>query len=809
MLRNYFKIAWRSLKKNRLQTSINLLGLTVGTVCCISILVYVFAQFGYDTHHDDAQSLYRVRSNIKSIGNTSINSTWAASGPPIVFAMKEDFPEVEDACRIVYFGEGDNALLRAEGSTEGYYEPRGYVADSTFFEFFKYSFSEGNPSSALNAPNTVVLSSKLAKKLFGTEKVYGKEVIMGDGDDALNLIVKGVFNEQSGKSHLNPNYVMTMFTPGVGQFVRENQNYANQNFVYSYVKLTSGVNASELEGKLPEFLQTRGAKDLKRSGFDKTLLLQPVKDIHLFSKGIESQIDPVSDIQNLYVLLFLAGLILLVACVNFVNLSTARAKNRAKEIGVRKVVGASKNSLINQFLCESVLLSLIATLISIPIAILVSPFLNELTQGDLTFVDFLDYKILLLISAIGFLTGIIAGVYPALILSSIKPVKVLKGVVSAKSGHAMLRKSLVVFQFVVSIGLISSVIIVIQQLKYTQQKDMGFDKEQLLAIRLGTDVVSQRYGAIMTEMKSVGGVAAIAGSDYYPSQLIRGDVGLHLPSADPTIQTKVMYNSITPDYFKTTGIKLLAGRELRAQDSTQVVVNKTTIDVFNIKLDSAIGSIISQTYEGRRQDFEIVGVSDDYHFASLKSVIEPLILFNESQPNWMILRTNSNDFKSLLVNLAAKWKITNPNIPFVYTFVDKEVEKLYVEEQRLSKISILFTMLAIIISCLGLFGLVSYVAEQKRKEIGIRKVLGASVQTVVKLLTKDFVLLVGIAFVIAVPLAYFTMQNWLQDFTYRIDISLWVFFLAGFVALIITLLTVSFQAIKAAIANPVKSLRTE
>jgi len=621
------------------------------------------------------------------------------------------------------------------------------------------------------------------------------------------LTVTGVYNEDNGKSHLNPNYVMTMDTPGVGQFVRENQNYANQNFVYSYVKLNSSADASILESKLPQFLQDRGKRDLERSGFDKTLLLQPIQDIHLYSKGINSQIDKVSDLDNLYILLFLAGIILLVACVNFINLSTARANKRAKEIGVRKVVGAGKSSLVRQFLSESLLLSLCATLMGIPISIAISPLLNELTQGSVSFSDFLDGKILLLILGISLLTGFIAGIYPALFLSSIKPIRILKGGTVTSSGQGVLRKSLVVFQFVISIALIATVIIVTQQIKYTQEKDMGFDKDQLLAINLGRDATSQRFEALHTAMTSVKGVTAITGSDYYPSEEIRGDVGLHLPNADPTIQTQVMYNMITPAYFKATGISLLAGRELREQDSTQVIVNKATIDAFNIDLKDAIGSIISQTYEGNRQDYEIVGISEDFHYASLRDVIEPLILFRTTQPNWMILRAGSDDFSTVLSDLKSSWKSIYPDTPFVYNFIDKKVEELYKEEQRFSKVSKVFTGLAILISCLGLFGLVSYIAEQKKKEIGIRKVLGASVQTVVKLLTKDFITLVLVAFVIATPLAYFVMQDWLQDFTYRIEISWWVFALAGLFALIITFLTVSFQAIKAATVNPVKSLR--
>lgn len=810
MIRNYFKIAWRSLQKNKLQTFINLLGLTVGTVCCLSILVYVSAQFGYDTHHEEAESLYRVRTLNKSRNNGNVDSNFATSSPPIAFALKEDLPEIIEACRLVYMGESSDAFLRTAESSDGYYTQRGYLADPTVFDLFSYRFIEGRPDAALVEPNTVVLSSTLATKLFGKEKALNKILVMGNDDGEETLKVTGVFDDKTGeKSHLNPNYFLSMNTPGLGEFVRSVQNFATQNFVHSYVKLAPGADVDRVQAKLPAFLQSRGAKDLTAAGFDKTLLLQKVTDIHLYSKGITSQIEEVSSIQYLYVLLILALFIQLVACVNFVNLSTARANKRAREIGVRKVVGAGKASLVRQFLGESLLLSMFASFISLPLTALALPFVNMLTKGAVDHTALFDWKILGLLMLLGFLTGLLAGIYPALILSSVKPVKVLKTSFSLKSGSGTFRKALVVFQFVVSIGLIAIVVIITQQLRYTQNKDMGFNKENLLAIKLGTSEATQKYDALKSQISNVPGVLQVSGSNNYPSQLMRGDLGLHLPQEDPTSQMGVIYNGITENYFETVETPLLTGRKLRVGDSTQVVVNKATIDAFNIPLDNAVGSILAQTYEGERQDFEIVGVVSDFHFASLKEDIAPLLLFFEDTPDWLLLKADVSDPEQLLKGLRQNWKEVNPNTPFQYTFIDNEVEKLYAEEQRLSRISIVFTCLAVLISCLGLFGLISFMAEQKKKEIGIRKVLGARVSTVVQMLTKDFVKLVLIALLIAAPIAWYLMNQWLQDFTYRIEISWWVFALAGGVTISITLVTISFQAIKAAVANPVKSLRTE
>ncbi|WP_027126512.1 ABC transporter permease [Gelidibacter mesophilus] len=806
MIRNYIKIAWRSLQKNKLQTIINLLGLTVGTVCCLSILIYVIAQFGYEEQFSDSESIYRINTVITEHAN---GETSAGSSPPIAMAMKADFPEVVEACRVVYFGAGNDGLLRNPETDQAYYESRGYLADSTFFKVFDYPFVEGTSKGALTAPNSIVLSETLAKKLFGSKNALNKTLILGSGAAEQTLNIKGVFKDGFGKSHLNPNYILTMDSGGLGQQVLSVTNFATENFAKSYVKLKTGTKASRVEAKLPGFLERHGAKDFAEVGFHKILSLQKITDIHLYSKDVRFQIGSVSDINYLYMLLLLALFIQLVACINFINLSTAHANKRAKEIGVRKAIGADRKDLVRQFLGESVLLSLVASVLSIPLTALALPYVNTLTQGDIGYVNLFDWRLLIALLVLGVTTGLIAGLYPALILSAIKPVKVLKASVNLNLGNGYLRKALVVFQFVVSIGLISTVIIITQQVNYAQQMDMGFDKENLIAIRLGTQDLSENFGAIQSNFQTINGISKVAGTNYYPSAFIMGDMGLILPGGNLADRTIVHYNGVTPEYLETVETALLVGRTLRSNDGNQILVNKATLDAFNISLEKSVGSKLVNSNGGETDEFEIVGVTADFNFGSLKDKIEPMLLYNETEPDWVLLKADTQNFEALLNNLESAWKTINPNTPFVFTFVDKEVEKLYAEEKRLGKISVVFTSLAILISCLGLFGLISFVAEQKKKEIGIRKVLGASVQNVVRLLTKDFLRLVGIAFIIATPLAYIVMQNWLEDFPYRIAIEWWVFVIAGAAALIITLLTVSFQAIKAAVANPVKSLRTE
>lgn len=809
MFKNHLKIAWRNLTKSKQQTIINLLGLTVGTVSCLTILLYVFDQTGYDQHHDNAENIYRITSSFDGSQQNTDDVISASSSPPIAFALKEDFPEVEEATRIVLADLFFTNLIRSSSGNEGHYEPRAYLADSTFFQVFNYKFLEGNAKTALDEPSDLVLSSSLAKKLFGNEKALGKTILWGAGENPMTFTVSGVFDENYEKSHLNPNYIISLNTEGFGKYVMGITNFATENFVFNYVKLKGNADGNRVEQKLAEFLMSRGEKDLKNSGIKKVLTLQGITDIHLFSKGIRSQIDRISDIQYLYFLLTLALFIQLVACINYINLSTARTGKRAKEIGIRKVVGADRGTLIRQFLGESLLLSLFSVLLSIPLTILLLPFVNEVTQGGLTYTDLFNWKIGAILFGLGIFTGSVSGIYPALVLSSVKPIRVLKSTINLHSGSIIFRKALVVFQFVISITLITAVIIVTQQFRYTQNKDLGFNKENLLTVRLNQFEKTSAFSTLKSQFLSIPGVTKVAGTAYSPSDIVLMDRGLHLPGKNPENKTLVKLNLITDGYFDTMNIPLLRGRDLREADDNQIIVNQATLKVFNISEENAIGSKLLSTYNQQTDEFEIVGLVGDYHYTTLKDEIAPLMLAKNNDPSWMVLRTKTQDYQLLLNNLGKIWNSTVKDTPLTYAFVDQEVGKLYEEEKRLGKISAVFTFLAILISCLGLFELVSYVAEQKKKEIGIRKVLGASINSVVQLLTKDFLKLVGIAFIVAAPTAHYFMQRWLEGYTYRIEIDWWVFVLAGGFAFVITLFTVGFQSIKSALAHPVKSLRAE
>lgn len=809
MFKNYLKIAWRNLLKDKQQTLINLLGLTIGTISCLTILLYVFDQTGYDRHHDRAASIHRVRMITDGSGANTETINSATTGPPIAFALKEDFPEIEQVTRVINIDLFNVDMIKASGADEGLYEPRAYLADSTFFQIFNYRMLEGN-SKSLNEPSTLVLSSTLAKKLFGDEKAMDKVVeISGFSGEPNKLTVKGVFDEDSGKSHLNPNYIISMNTPGLGAYVRQVTDYVTNTFIYTYVKLKPGTRADGLQQKLPDFLKSRAGTQLEERGIKRTLLLQPVTDIHLYSAGIASQIDRVSNIQYLYMLSILALFIQLIACVNFINLSTARANKRGKEIGIRKVVGADKGSLIFQFLGESVLLSFFAVLVSVPITITLLPFINELADSNLSYVNLINGRIIISLIILGFFTGLLAGIYPALVLSSVKTASVLKNVINKDSKSGNLRRALVIFQFVLSIGLISVVIIIWQQFNYTQEKNLGFKKENLISLEMNTESARTNFYPLKSQYLNITGVKSITGNWVSPSEDINYELDLYLPGKSAEEHIEGYLNWVGEDYAETAGITLLDGRGLRQNDSTQVMVNESTLRAMGIPKDRAIGyKMVSATDDGNLE-FEIVGVVSDFHYASFKEAIAPLVLQRIAAPRRMLIRLEAGRIEDILTSMQQIWKSTVVSTPFMYSFVDKGVERRYEEEKRIGKIAAFFTILAILIATLGLFGLVSYTAEQKKKEIGIRKVLGASISSVVQLLTKDFIKLVIIAFILAVPISYLLMQRWLENYTYKIDIEWWIFVLAGSGALVITFLTVGFQSIKSATINPVESIRTE
>jgi putative ABC transport system permease protein len=809
MFRSYLKTAWRNIWKNKSFSFINILGLTAGTVCCLYIILYVTQQRGYDKHHHDASSIYRVRTVIEPRkGDNGFNT--ASTSPPIAMTMKKDFPEVMAATRLQYFVDQGEYLLNVVGSDNSFYEPKGYLADSTFFQVFDYKFTEGNPLHSLDEPYTVILSSAVARKLFGKNNALNEQINISNRGGSHAYKITGVFDETWGKSHLQPHFIMNMNSGGIGEFIRTNQQWAGQNFVYSYVRLHSNADVNALQAKLPAFLKKYGAENLKELNMVKHLYLQPVTDIHLHSKGIINQIDKTSDAGFLYLLLTIAFSIQLIACINFINLTTARSMRRAREIGVRKVVGAGKSSLVAQFLGESVLISFLSVLLAIPTVILLLPYLNMLTESSFTAAAMKNPTVILIILGLGLVTGLLAGIYPALYLSGFRPVIVLKSTFRLRTSSNFLRKGLVVFQFVIAIVLIISVIIISRQIGFMQSRDLGFSHEQRLVIPLKEGRAQEQYTALRNEVSKLKNVSNVAGCRFYPSRLVLNDFRVYKAGTNMTSAQLVLANRINEDYFKTMGVRILAGRNLTPADTNnQIVVNESTIKGLNIKKEDAVGTHLFSESNGSRSEYEIVGLVNDYNFNSLKQDIRPLVNVYTRRPYYMIVEANMREYGSLLADLGAIWKANMPGLPFEYSFLDQDLEQQYKEENTLKKISNSFTVLAILISCLGLFGLAMFTAQQRIKEIGVRKVLGASVAGITSLLSKEFLKLVCISILIASPIAWWLMDKWLSDFAYRTPITWWTFLVAGIIALLIALITVSFQAVKAAVANPVRSLRTE
>jgi putative ABC transport system permease protein len=808
MFKSYLKTALRSLLKNKTFSFINIVGLATGTLCCLYILLYVQDQFSYDKHHKNAGDIYRITTTLQLSGDKHVS---AAASPPIAPAMKNDFAEVQQFTRVVSPAKLGNKQHLLKYNEKSFYEKEAVFVDSTFFDIFTYHFVNGNSTKVLAEPNTVVLMKPLADKLFGREDPVGKVITMDDADGKRNLKVTAVIDESLGKTHIIANAFITMRSGGIGEYTLNNPIWAGNNFSYSYVKLHHGASPATLEKKLPAFLNKYGGQQMKTLGMTKQLYLQPVASIHT-TAGYETETDKTISPSFLYILLLIAILIQVIACINFMNLSTARASKRAKEVGVRKVIGAGKADLVKQFLSESFILAFIGVAVALPLLVLALPYLNGLTHSEIRLSIFTDYRLYVMLTSLIVVTGFVAGSYPAFYLSAFNTIKVIKGNYTSHVSVAGLRRSLVVFQFVLSIVLISGIIIIYSQLNYIKNKDLGFDKSQRLIFSFYTDDTQKKIPAFISDLKQLSDVKTISKADNYLSQFIGHDHGVYLSGSNMANAINVQ-NIATDEYFaKTNGIKIIGGRDFRLNDSNRVLINETLAKRLGINPAKAAGTRLYSKYDGPETYVEVAGVMKDFNYNSLHGGVMPFMLMyapNRRDITTVIVATSTTNYKGLLNQVETVWHKNLPEAPFEYTFLDDAVQKQYETEATLSSIINSFTLMAVLISCLGLFGLAAFSAEQRSKEIGVRKVLGASVVNVAGLLSKDFLKLVVIAFVIATPIAWWGMNKWLQAFAYRINISWWMFALAGLVAIIISLVTVSSQAIKAAIANPVKSLRAE
>ena len=818
MIRTYFKIAWNNLRKNKVFSFINIFGLAAGLACCMLITLYIRNEVSYDKYHKHAADIYQLGTNfIREGKETKMSGTPA----PVAQAMQFEYPEIEQTTRLLALFNEDKTLLQyneKNAAPQSFYETKGYIADSAFFRVFTYDFLEGNPATALNEPRTVVLSEEIARKIFGNQPALNKLLHISSGTNGdYDFMVTGVFRPVSKPSHIDARFFLSFKGGEIEQLAnRMATNFANNNMFFTYLQLKPGTDVAALQAKFPAFIDKYAGKDLKAQGFYKKQFLTKLTDIHLYS-GMNQNVTPPGSVTYLYILTSIALFTLLIACINFMNLSTARSSKRSAEVGIRKVLGAEKSALVRQFLGESVFMSLIAFVFAFALVWFLLPAFNKLAGKELSLSFSQNTITIAAFLVLSVITGIVAGIYPAFYLSSFRPVKVLKGRFSNSLAAVSLRKGLVVFQFVISVALIISSVVIASQMRYLRSADLGFDKDQQVVIPLRSATAKQMYPSLKNELAKLPGVTNVGASLFNPGVFNPSDNLLYKEGQTMNDAKRTRMNWVDAGYLQTLNIKPVAGRlfseAFPADTSFRMVLNETAIrDIGFPSAQDAVGKKVYFDYQGQQYGFEIVGVVKDFHFEDLHLPITPYgyqLNSNLDNFNYMLVHTRGADMKALLSSIGAGWHRLNPNEPFEYNFLDEEFQKNYQAEDRLAGIVGYFTMIAILICCLGLFGLAAFSAEQRVKEIGVRKVLGASVSGIVGLLSKDFLKLVFVAIVIASPLAWYIMNKWLQDFAYRVDISWWVFAVAGAGAVLIAFITIGFQAIRAATVNPVKSLRTE
>ena len=804
--------------KNRIFSFINIFGLSVGLTCCMLISVYLYNEVSYDKYHKNINQLFQLATTFVKDGKEDKTPNTPA---PMAAAMRQEFPEISETARLmVLFAEDKTLLQYKEGnaSPKSFYEMKGYMADASFFKLFTYKFVEGDAATALKEPNSIVLSEEIAKKFFGRKAALNKVIhVNSNTNGEFDYKVTGVYKPIDKPSQIDARFFISVRGGGIEQFMKQQTDMVSNNMFNTYFRLKDGADAKKLEAKFPAFVDKYMGKDLKAAGFFKKQFLIPVKDLHLYS-GMTNDISSAGTVSvtYLYILASIALFTLLIACINFMNLSTARSSKRSAEVGIRKVLGAQKRSLVKQFLGESLLMSMIAFAIALCITMLLLPAFSSVSGRNLSLNFFDQWFIIAGFFALSIITGLLAGSYPALYLSSFQPVRVLKGRFTNSLSAVALRKGLVVFQFIISVVLIIASVVIMNQMKYLRSTDLGFAKDQQIVIPLRSTTAKNIYASLKNEVKANPQVQNVGATLYYPGIVNPSDMGLYKEGKTVNDAKDVHTNWVDESFLQTLEIKAASGRlfskDFPSDTSSRMILNEEAVKQIGYKSpQEAVGNKIYFDWRGQNYSWTIIGVVKDFHFQDLHVPIAPFAFQLNNQPNYnyLIIHAKAADPSSLLLSIRASWHKLNPNEPFEYSFLDLDFQKNYEAENRLSSIVGYFTIIAILISCLGLFGLATFSAEQRIKEIGVRKVLGASVAGIVSLLSKDFLKLVAISIVIASPVAWWVMNKWLRDFAYRTIIGWRVFVITTAVALLIALVTISFQAIKAAVANPVKSLRTE
>jgi putative ABC transport system permease protein len=813
MFRNYLKIAFRNLRNSRGFTALNIIGLASGLGVCLLIVLYVTDELSYDRYNVNADRIYRIDED-SYINNTRFDAATVSKflGPTLVAS----YPKIQ---QMVRFRNPGDQLVRKGG--DHILEHHFVFADSTIFKVFTLPMVAGNPNTALNNPHSIVIDESAARRYFNSTDVIGRTLEIGSNNTPLRIT--GVIRDIPEQSQFHFSFIRPL--PESYSFNDPDDNSWLSTNYYTYILAQPGTTRTEVQkdvdavvnlhiGRALQELVHASVADLEKAGNQFQYRIFPLTDVHLHSNK-SYELEANSNIQFVYIFSVIAVLILLIACVNFMNLSTARSANRAKEVGIRKVAGSTKGQLIIQFLTESILLSLFSLALALCIAVLLLPMFNQLAGKSLHPDALFRGRFLPILILLVLLVGCLAGSYPAFYLSSFQPVHVLKGKMAAGFRSRWLRNSLVVFQFFISIGLIVSTLVIYRQLHFIRNKEVGFNRDQVLVIhdtwalgREGTTNLREDLLTLagVTDATITGDLPTVGGSQYRQPGWF-GDASLDA--------RKVIFMTtldVDDHYVPTLGMQIVKGRNFDlAQfptDSAGLILNEAAVAMFGVK-DPLHLIIWYKDHKSPARAFHVIGVVKDFNYNSMHERIQPLVMVVNPYWSSMAVRFHTNDISSFIRQVERKFHAVRQGLPFSYSFMDNDFDKLYHAEQQTGQIFITFAVLAILIACLGLFGLVTYAAEQRTKEIGIRKVLGASVRGIVGLLSRDFTLLVGIAMLIAFPVAWWAMFKWLETFAYRTEISWWIFIVAGAVALAIALLTVSIQTIRAALANPIKSLRSE
>lgn len=798
MLKNLLTISLRSLLKDKAYTIINILGLTIGITCSLFLLLYILDELSFDRYHKNADNIYRVVSNIKEPDNAF---TWAVAQIPLAEELRDNYPEVENAVR--FFGMNRNLY---KNNDLQFYEDDFYLVDSTVFKMFSYELTKGDPDTALDMPFSMVINEKTAKKYFGGIDPMGQSL---QNQQKEEFKITGVLKDIPYNSHFR-------FDALISRNTRPQNQGSWGNFgVYTYIQLPNQYDLSKMYASLDTIVKQKVNPIFDQAGIKIKYELQRITEIHLHSK-IQDEAEAGGDISYIYIFGIVAIFMLIIACINYMNLATARSANRAKEVGLRKVMGSQRVQLIIQFISESILIVLIALVVSLGLILLLLPVFNTLSNKEIPSEFIFQKQVLLSLLGIVIFTGIVGGSYPALYLSGFNPVDVLKGKLSAKGGSVVFRKSLVVVQFAISIFMLISTLIVYDQLEFLRNKDLGFVKQQVVRIDLTGRELQQRGRALAEEIKKNSDVEMVGMADSSPGEGI-GKLLLKVEDNEGKLTDKgVDLFSADYDFVKTLGMKIVQGRNFSRDvisDTTfAVLVNEAMVK--RMAWSNPIGKKI--IFEGggpNNTDIEkhVVGVVKDYNQNSLYDVIEPLMIVLDDEQNYIFVRTTEGDVRNSIARLEKSWKEINQDHPFEYVFLDQDFDSQYHADEKRSQLFTVFSGLTIVIACLGLLGLASFTTQQRTKEIGIRKVIGSSVQGLVWLVSLEFFLLVGFSIALAFPAAWYFTDNWLKNFAFRIQLSdEWItFLLSALIAFAITSITVGYHVIRAALANPIHALRNE